>query len=111
VILAWKKTAAEREADDAFYGDPEYKKNKKIVRRRSGGRCEVVKNGRMCGSRDRVQCDHIIPRVQGGTHNLDNLRDACFACHSRKTAQEGKGFRKGGPKRSEDPPLQGRTKW
>lgn len=115
----WPKSAADRAADSAFYGDPEYKKNKKIVRQRSGGHCEVIKDGRPCGSRDRVQCDHIIPGSQGGTHHLDNLRDACFGCHSKKTALEG-GFVKSGKRGrggwgnrrpQEDPVLQSRTKW
>ena len=115
--MPWEKTAADRARDAKVYGDPEYKRNKKIVRRRSGGRCEVIKDGRPCGSRSRVQCDHIIPVTQGGTHHLDNLRDACFSCHARKTAQEGGGFRKtgrrgrGGGKPRADPPLAGRTKW
>lgn len=109
--MAWTKTAADRQRDAKVYGDPEYVRNKAIVRKRSGGRCEVAQNGRPCGSRDRVQCDHVIPLSQGGTHHLDNLRDACFACHSKKTAQEGGGYRRSGPRRQADPVLQPRTKW
>lgn len=112
--MPWQHTPESRAADAAFYGDPEYIANKKIVRKRSGGRCEVITDGRPCGSRDRVQCDHIIPRIQGGTHHLDNLRDACHAHHSSKTAQEGKGYRAPGNRgrgAREDPPLTTRTKW
>lgn len=110
--MTWVKTAADRAADAAFYGDPLYRKNKAIVRRRSGGRCEVLENGRPCGSRDRVQCDHVIPRSQGGTHALGNLRDACRAHHSKKTAQEGGGYRRPGRRAAEtDPVLAPRTKW
>lgn len=111
--MTWVKSREDRERDKAVYGDPEYKRNKAIVRRRSGGRCEVTENGRMCGSRDRVQCDHIIPVSQGGTHHLDNLRDACRTHHQRKTATEGGGYRKPGRRRTaaQDPALTVRTKW
>lgn len=110
--MGWNKTPEDRARDKAVYGDPEYLANKKLVRRRSGGRCEVTENGRMCGSKNRVQCDHIIPVSQGGTHHIENLRDICKPHHDAKTAQEGGGYRKRGrrgPK--EDPPLVGRTKW
>ena len=110
--MPWNKTPADRAADAAFYGDPLYKANKKLVRKRSGGRCEVIENGRPCGSRDRVQCDHIIPRTQGGTHHLDNLRDTCRRHQAQKTAQEGGGYRKRGRRAAEaDPVLTTRTKW
>lgn len=110
--MPWDNSAEKRQRDTQVYGSPEYKRNKAVVRRRSGGRCEVIKDGRPCGSRDRVQCDHIKPVSQGGTHHLDNLRDACKPCHDAKTAQEGKGFRAPGPRAAKkDPPLQVRTKW
>jgi 5-methylcytosine-specific restriction endonuclease McrA len=110
--VPWDNSPEKRARDAAFYGDPLYRKNKAIVRRRSGGRCEVFEAGRPCGSRDRVQCDHIIPRSQGGTHNLENLRDACHAHHSKKTAQEGGGYRRNGRGRGEvDPPATPRTRW
>lgn len=111
--MAWKKTAADRVRDAAVYGDPEYKRNKKLVRKRSGGRCEVIENGRPCGSRDRVQCDHVKPLSQGGTHHLGNLRDICRTHHAKKTAQEGGGYRKAGRRgrREADPVLTPRTKW
>lgn len=111
--MPWDKTRADRARDAKVYGDPEYKRNKAIVRRRSGGRCEVTENGRPCGSRDRVQCDHIKPVSRGGTHHLDNLRDICRRHHAQKTAQEGGGYRKTGRRaaRAEDPVLAPRTKW
>lgn len=111
-LMPWEKSREDRQADAAFYGDPLYKRNKAIVRRRSGGRCEVTENGRRCGSRDRVQCDHIIPRSQGGGHALANLRDACHYHHSRKTAQEGGGFRANrGSRAARDPRPRPRTSW
>lgn len=109
--MPWEKTRADRQRDAQVYGDPEYKRNKTIVRRRSGGRCEVTEDGRQCGSRDRVQCDHIIPISQGGTHHLENLRDSCHRHHAKKTAAEGGGYRRRRPAPDTDPPLQGRTVW
>lgn len=34
-----------------------------------------------CGSRWRLECDHIVPRAEGGTHDLANLRTICRDCH------------------------------
>lgn len=112
----WEKSAADRERDKATYGDPEYRKNRRAALKRAGGRCELLlDNGHRCGSRDRVQVDHIIPVSQHGTHHLDNLRVLCKPHHAEKTAQEGKGYRKQGRGRGkrieEDPPLAARTKW
>jgi 5-methylcytosine-specific restriction endonuclease McrA len=109
--MPWDNSPEKRKRDQQVYGDPVYKRNKAVVRRRSGGRCEVVENGRMCGSRDRVQCDHVIPVTQGGTHNIENLRDTCHAHHAAKTAQEGGGYRRKGRRAVEDPPAQPRTRW
>lgn len=109
--MPWRNDREARRRSDATYSDPEYKRNRAIVRRRSGGRCEVTENGRQCGSRDRVQCDHIIPVSQSGTHHPDNLRDICKPHHDRKTAQEGGGYRQRGRVREKDPPVQARTNW
>jgi 5-methylcytosine-specific restriction protein A len=37
-----------------------------------------------------TEVDHIIPKSQGGTDELDNLQSLCKGCHSRKTAKEGR---------------------
>ena len=36
-----------------------------------------------CGQ-EANQVDHIIPRVNGGTHDLDNLVACCKSCNVRK---------------------------
>jgi len=109
--MAWNKTAADRARDAQVYG-PEYRKNRPLAIRRAGGSCEHLENGRRCGSRERVQVDHITPVTQGGTHHLDNLRVLCRRCHQRKTAQEGGGYRqKGHRKAAGDPVLTRRTNW
>ena len=35
--------------------------------------------------RDWWEADHILPRVKGGTHALDNLRTLCVRCHKAAT--------------------------
>lgn len=109
--MTWKKTDADRKAEAAFYGDPLYRRNKELAKQRAAGRCED------CGHRHPTQCDHIIPRTQGGTHVLSNLMMRCAGdgtcrCHERKTAQEGRGYRANrGSRTPADPKPRPRTKW
>jgi 5-methylcytosine-specific restriction enzyme A len=111
--MPWDNSPEKRRRDQQVYGDPEYLANRKLAMKRSGGKCEDTENGRRCGSRDRVQCDHDTPVSQGGTHHLENLVIRCFRHHARKTAQEGGGYRRnGGRRRGEiDPPASPRTRW
>jgi 5-methylcytosine-specific restriction endonuclease McrA len=37
-----------------------------------------------CGSRDKIQTDHIIPMLKGGKHKLDNLVACCGFCNKSK---------------------------
>lgn len=91
----------------------DFHRNKNIVRRRSGGRCEVL------GDRPEVpwgqrsltwarcvrtarSCDHVIPQWRGGGDELANLQDICDEHHKTKTRQEaaaGIALRKGRAKR------------
>lgn len=41
-----------------------------------------------CGSRHRIECDHIIPRDRDGESDWDNLQTLCRKCHMLKTAEE-----------------------
>ena len=34
------------------------------------------------------ELDHIVPLVDGGTHDPSNLQTLCTPCHKKKTAQE-----------------------
>lgn len=34
---------------------------------------------------DQWQADHILPRIRGGTDDLDNLRTLCVPCHKIET--------------------------
>lgn len=51
---------------------------KKLVFERDKGRC--VK----CGSRYKLQYDHIKPFSEGGETKLENLRLLCFSCNQRR---------------------------
>ena len=97
----WSKTPGDRARDQAIYGDPEYQRNRAIVRDRACGRCQ------QCGRQARLQVDHITPVTQGGTHDITNLQALCEGCHRRKTATEG-GRRPAAPP---DPPPRPRTSW
>jgi 5-methylcytosine-specific restriction enzyme A len=105
--MPWDKTAADREHDARTYGTAEYRRNRAIARRRADGRCE------QCGHpHTTLQCDHIIPLADGGTHDLGNLRMVCKGpgtckCHETKTAQEGGGYRKP----ATDPQPRPGTRW
>ena len=106
--MTWRKTPADRRKDAKTYRDPEYVRNRAAVLRRAGGRCEE------CGRRDRpLQVDHVVAVSAGGGHDLGNLRALCSgagSCHARKTAQEGKGYRRRGGS-SRDPAPRPRTRW
>jgi 5-methylcytosine-specific restriction endonuclease McrA len=111
--MPWEKTAADRKAENAFYNDPVYKRNKVIVLRQAGGRCSD------CGHRhQRLQVDHGIPRAQGGGHELANLSAKCSGdgsckCHEKKTATEGRGYRNPASRTTtaRDPKPKPRTRW
>jgi hypothetical protein len=38
----------------------------------------------LCGTTERIQVDHIVPYVLGGSDELDNLQVLCKACNVRK---------------------------
>ncbi len=40
---------------------------------------------RYCGSKpERLQCDHVVPVVRGGSNETDNLATACKPCNQSK---------------------------
>jgi hypothetical protein len=50
------------------------------VWRRDGGKC--VK----CGSREKLEFDHIIPRARGGSNTPRNIELLCESCNRAKSA-------------------------
>jgi hypothetical protein len=59
---------------------------RRAVNERDGGRCAYVSDdGRRCGSRERLQYDHIVPVARGGESTVDNVRQLC-AAHNQHAA-------------------------
>lgn len=51
---------------------------KREVWKRASGRCEFpLESGGVCGSRLRLEFDHVTPRANGGPSTIENLRLAC----------------------------------
>jgi 5-methylcytosine-specific restriction endonuclease McrA len=51
---------------------------KRAVMRRSGGCCEWrLGSGERCGSKVRLEFDHIVPRARGGPPTVENIRMTC----------------------------------
>lgn len=55
---------------------------KRRVKQRDGNQC--VK----CGSKVRLEVDHIISDAEGGSNDISNLQTLCKHCHSIKTKNE-----------------------
>src|SRR4029453_17255605 len=53
---------------------------RQLVWERDGGRC------RRCGSRHELQFDHIIPVVEGGSNEAENIEVLCGPCNRKKGA-------------------------
>lgn len=108
-MSGWSSSPEKRRRDSQAYGDPEYRKNRAIAKRRANGTCA------QCGHRHaRLECDHIAPKsVTGKADNsLKNLQMLCTGegsckCHEKKTYQQ-----RGGSKRmAADPQPRRRMKW
>jgi hypothetical protein len=57
------------------------------VWRRDQGRCVD------CGSRERLEFDHIVPVSKGGSNTARNIELRCEACNRRKSASVLRAFR------------------
>ena len=74
-------------AQERGYG-AEWQKLRKQVMARDQWRCQCED----CRSEGRItvahECDHIVPKSQGGTDALSNLQAINRECHARKTQRE-----------------------
>lgn len=55
---------------------------------RGRGRTRILREKGFVPRRSLWELDHIVPLVDGGTHDLDNLQTLCTPCHKKKTAAE-----------------------
>ena len=57
----------------------QYKRQRKRVLERDSYTCQS------CGATDvALHVDHIVPRMVGGTHDMDNLQTLCVPCNLAK---------------------------
>jgi 5-methylcytosine-specific restriction endonuclease McrA len=66
-------------------GTSQWKAQRKRVLQRDSYTCAY------CGQ-EATQVDHIIPRVDGGTHDMDNLIAACAKCNGLKGSRSQASF-------------------
>jgi len=60
---------------------PDWRVRRVRVFHRDGYQC--VK----CGSREHLECDHIVRLSEGGSHDMENLRTLCRDCHIADTRE------------------------
>lgn len=60
---------------------------RRMVTQRAGNRCEYCRLSQT-GQEARFHVDHIIPEIDGGLTDMDNLALACVSCSLRKGARQ-----------------------
>jgi hypothetical protein len=86
--LVEKPRSTLADAEDAPDSDHVPAAVEREVRKRDDGRCQwPVDSGGVCGSRLRVEIDHIIPKAHGGRPVIGNLRLLC-AHHNKLAARQ-----------------------
>lgn len=73
--------------------DSRWDRIRKLVLKRDNYLCqECMRQGKLtplCVKRYDHAVDHIVPKVQGGTDDMDNLQSLCAdPCHKAKTARD-----------------------
>jgi len=61
----------------------EWRRRRLAVFERDQWRCTVCNR-----FGQRLECDHIKPLAQGGTHDMANLRTICRPCHLAETRRQ-----------------------
>lgn len=76
-----RPTAAQR-----GYCSASWRRTRLAVIARDEGICQFC--GCVVAGPRQAQVDHIIPKVDGGSDAMENLRLLCLACHSWRTAMD-----------------------
>jgi 5-methylcytosine-specific restriction protein A len=72
-------------ASERGYGSA-WRKLREVIMRRDCGLCQPCKEaGRITPA---THVDHIVPKCEGGSDAVSNLRAICSHCHKAKTASE-----------------------
>jgi 5-methylcytosine-specific restriction endonuclease McrA len=40
-----------------------------------------------CGAKENLHCDHVLPLIQGGANDIENLTTACRSCNCAKSGR------------------------
>ena len=81
----WKRHQAGKTSTERGYG-AEWRKLRARVLSRDKGLCQVcLKSGKYTPAKE---VDHIVPKSQGGTDDINQLQAICVSCHRAKTASE-----------------------
>jgi len=70
------------------YSSKAWKETRLRVFKRDGMKCQAKGCWLPDLNHGDFQCDHIIPRSQGGSEEDDNLQTLCRRCHSQKTLRD-----------------------
>lgn len=81
----WQRNRASRQARG--YG-ASWDRIRAVAMRRDKYLCQpCLKAGRVTPA---TECDHVVPKFDGGTDEIDNLQAICRQCHADKTQREAK---------------------
>ena len=84
----WTKWSKEQGTTKQRGYGKRWERIRRVVLRRDKHLCqECLRNGIFKAGN---QCDHIKPKSEGGTDELDNLQILCENCHKQKTLLERK---------------------
>ena len=67
------------------YGGKTWARVRQQVLIRDSYQCQAC--GRVCGSPHEAHVDHIAPRRESQSDNVEGLQTLCQKCHARKTSQ------------------------
>ncbi|MFC4501738.1 MULTISPECIES: HNH endonuclease [Streptomyces] len=78
---AWETTSARNTVRG-----PEQRAWDRVIRPRV-----LVRDGfacSLCGARERLEVDHVVPVARGGAWTLENAQTLCQDCHAAKSARD-----------------------
>jgi 5-methylcytosine-specific restriction endonuclease McrA len=55
---------------------------------RGRGRARILREKGFVPRKSLWELDHIVPLIDGGGHELENLQTLCKPCHKKKTSRE-----------------------